>query len=293
LLLGYRGEALIVEALSLLTALCYGVSAVLNRIGMRDSNPMTGAMVISLVQVLILSVLVVAMPPARINLTGVALFVASGLLASTLGRLANLISVDRMGVAVSSTIIGSNPLFSTVFAVLFIGERVVPSTLAGTVLIVVGIALASWRGEGGPRLNSTLVFPFAAAALYGASSVVRKVALNILPEVTLGALVSTAASLLSFVVYLVATQGFGTVRLSRSSGKYFLVSGVIVSVAWLSMFTALSVGGVAVVSALIGTSPLFSLVLSALLLRDTEELGRGVIMGSVAIVAGAAVITLL
>ncbi len=282
-----------VEALSLLTSFCYGVSAVLNRKGMSDSNPMTGSMAVALVQVVVLSGLVVAMPPSRINLTGVALFVASGILASTLGRLANLTSIDRLGVSVSSTIIGSSPLFSTVFAVLFIGERVVPSTLAGTILIVVGIALASWRGEGGSRLTPAMAFPFASAVFYGASSVVRKVALNILPETTLGALVGTASSLASFVVYLAATQGLGTVRLSRSSGKYFLVSGVVVSVAWLSMFTALSAGGVAVVSALIGTSFLFSLVLSALLLKDTEEISWGVVIGSIAIVAGAAVITLL
>jgi drug/metabolite transporter (DMT)-like permease len=293
MLQGYRGDEVYVEALSLLTSLCYGVSAVLNRKGMRDSNPMTGSMVVALVQVIILSVLVAAMPPAQINPTGIALFVASGILASTLGRLANLTSIDRLGVSVSSTIIGSSPLFSTVFAVLFIGERVVPSTLAGTVLIVVGIALASWRGEGGSGLTPAMAFPFASAVFYGASSVVRKVALSILPETTLGALVGTASSLASFVAYLAATQGLGTVRLSRSSGKYFLVSGVVVSVAWLSMFTALSAGAVSVVSALIGTSPLFSLVLSALLLKDTEELGWGVVIGSIAIVAGAAVITLL
>jgi hypothetical protein len=36
---------LIVELLSLFTAVCYGASSVLARKGMRDSNPMTGVIV--------------------------------------------------------------------------------------------------------------------------------------------------------------------------------------------------------------------------------------------------------
>ena len=281
-----------VEALSLLTAFCYGASAILNRMGMRDSNPMTGAMVNAVVQVVILSVLVIAAPPARMDWVGVAFFVASGLLASTLGRLCNLIAIERLGVALSSTIIGSSPLFSTVLAILLIGEKVAAHTIVGTLLIVAGIALASGRSKKGQWLTPAMLIAIAAAAFYGASGVVRKIGLNILPEVTLGALVGTMSSFVSFVVYLVATRSLGSIRLSRESIKYFVLSGVVISVGWLSMFTALSAGDVSVVSALIGTNSLFSLVLSALLLRDTEELGWEVIMGGLAIVAGAVAITL-
>jgi len=97
---------------------------------MRDSNPLTGAIVASMVQVAVLSTLVALGPPAAMNLTGVAFFVASGLMASTIGRLLNYTSIDRLGVSVSATVIGSSPLFSTIFAALFIGERVAPATRA-------------------------------------------------------------------------------------------------------------------------------------------------------------------
>ncbi|MDH5200418.1 MAG: EamA family transporter, partial [Candidatus Bathyarchaeota archaeon] len=84
-----------------------------------------------------------------------------------------------------------------------------------------------------------------------------------------------------------------TVRLSRNSGKYFLASGVVVSLGWVSMFEALSAGGVSVVSALIGANPLFSFALSLLLLRDTEVFSWRIAAGCLAIVAGVAVVTLL
>lgn len=78
-------DLMYVELLSLFTAICYGASAVLARMGMRDSNPMTGAMVGTLVQVVLLSGLIMAVPPTRIDSTAIALFIASGILASTLG----------------------------------------------------------------------------------------------------------------------------------------------------------------------------------------------------------------
>ena len=104
-----------IELLSLFTAFCYGASAVLVRMGMRDSNPLTGAIIGGLVQVFIISMLVAVFPPERIELMAIAFFVASGILAGTLGRMFNYMSIERLGVPVSATIVGSSPLFSTLY----------------------------------------------------------------------------------------------------------------------------------------------------------------------------------
>ena len=282
-----------VELLSLFTAVCYGASAVFTRKGMRDSNPITGAVVAALVQVVVLLGLLLAYPPARIDWTAIAFFVASGILASTLGRLLNFMSIERLGVPVSASIIGSSPLFSTLFAVVAIGESVALTTVLGTVFVVIGIALTSGGNKLGSKLlGSALVIPVMSAAFYGASSVVRKVGLNILPDSVIGAFVGAASSLVSFLLYIVTTKRVAEVRLSRNSVKYFVGSGLAVSVGWLTMFAALSTGSVSVVSALIGTNPLFSLALSLVFLRETEDINRRIAAGAFAIVAGAAIITL-
>jgi len=114
----------------------------------------------------------------------------------------------------------------------------------------------------------------------------------ILPDATLGALVGAASSLVSFVAYLAATRRVGDVSLSGNSLKYFGVSGVVVTLGWLSMFNALAAGKVSVVATLIGTNPLFSLVLSWLMLRDSDRISWRVAAGCLAIVAGAALVTL-
>jgi uncharacterized membrane protein len=284
---------LYVELLSLFTAVCYGASAVFTRKGMRDSNPVTGAVVAAFVQVVVLLGLLLVYPPPRIDWTAIAFFVASGILASTLGRLFNFMSIERLGVSVSASIIGSSPLFSTLFAAIAIGESVALTTVLGTVFVVAGIALTSGGSKPGSRVvGSTLAIPVMSAAFYGASSVVRKVGLNILPDSSLGAFVGAASSFVSFLVYIVSTNRVADVRLSKNSVKYFVGSGLAVSAGWLSMFSALSTGSVSVVSALIGTNPLFSLALSLVLLREMETINRRVVAGSLAIVAGAAIITL-
>jgi uncharacterized membrane protein len=134
--------------------------------------------------------------------------------------------------------------------------------------------------------------PIASAAFYGASSVLRKIGLDLLPESSLGAFIGAGASLVSFIFYLVTTQRLREIKLDLESVRYFLASGIMVTIGWLSMFTALSVGKVSVVSALIGTNPLFSYLLSFIFLKDTESFDFGIVLGCLSIIAGTVVITL-
>jgi uncharacterized membrane protein len=284
---------LIVELLSLFTALCYGASSILARKGMKESNPMTGVIIGSLVQAILLAVLVIADPPDAFNWTAVGLFVASGILASTLGRLFNFTSIDKLGVALAASIIGSSPLFSTLLAAVFLGEKIDAPTLLGTIFVVAGIAVARSGGKVVKEFRSSvLVLPIASAVFYGASSVTRKVALNILPESAFGALVGAIASLTIYSTYLLVSRRTGELRVNWGGGRFWLANGVVVTLAWLSMFTALTNGKVSVVSSLGGTSPLFSVILSAILLKGSEELNSRIVAGSLAIVVGAMVITL-
>jgi uncharacterized membrane protein len=286
-------DPLIVELLSLFTAVCYGASSVIARKGMKDSNPMTGVIVGSLVQVILLAILVIADPPAAFNWTAIGLFVASGIFASTLGRLLNFMSIDRIGVALSASIIGSSPLFSTLLAALFLGEQVDLATLLGTILIVAGIAVARSGGQALKNIRSNaLVLPIASAIFYGASSVVRKAALSILPESAFGAVVGAMASLSAFAIYLLLSRRTDELQVNWAGGKFWVVNGVVVTLAWLAMFSALTIGKVSVVTALGGTNPLFSVILSAILLKGSEELNSRIVVGSLSIVAGAMVITL-
>lgn len=282
---------MLVEGLSLLTALCYALSAVFVRKGLKGSNPSSANLMNALVQVSILTTLLAFNLPA-INWHAVLFFALSGILASGLGRLFNYMSVERLGVAMSSALIGVTPLISTVLAILFLGEPLSLPVFLGAVLVVVGVYSISGTGDGLNHRDRSLLIPFLSATFYGFSSVVRKAGLNIQPDALLGAQVGAASGMLSFLIYLTLTGNLGEIRADRRSLGYFLASGITVSVAWIAMFNAMRMGTVAVVTTLMGANPLFSILLSWLVLRGQENLGGRVIAGSVAIVAGVALVSL-
>ncbi len=259
---------------------------------MKKLSPMNGVIVSSLVQFILLSILLFIQPPKMFNWTAIGLFAASGFFASTLGRLFNFTSIERLGVPISSTIIGSNPLFSTFLAILFLGEQVDLTTLFGTILIVGGIAITRSGGQAVRKHRGRdLVVPLASATFYGASSITRKAALNILPDPVLGAVIGAMTSLIAYASFLLLKQKNRVLMVKWYDAKFFMVNGLVLTLAWLSMLTALSTGKVSVVTALGGTSPLFAVLLSAILVK-TDDLDIRIGFGCLAIVLGAIVITL-
>jgi len=281
---------LIVEILSLLTALCYSFSSVFILKGMRGSNPHSALLLSTSVQVALLTIFLLADLP-EVDWLAVMLFALSGIFASGLGRLFNFIAIERLGVATSSALGGSYPLFSTIIAIMFLREGVAILTFAGVALVVSGVFLVS-GGRGEFVRGRALLIPILSAFFYGLSDVVRKMGLNVLSESLLGAQVGATAGMLSFLLYLVLTGSLGEIRVSRVSFAYFSATGVIVSVGWIFTFMAMQIGTVSIVSTLTGTTPLFSVLLSWLMLRGQEDLGKRVILGSMVIVTGISLVTL-
>jgi uncharacterized membrane protein len=281
-----------VEAYALVTAFSFGLTAVLVRKGLSKSTAVTATLVSSGVQVIVLSLLLTLSPPS-LSWTAVGYFVIAGLLAATMGRTLNYMSIDRLGVPISTSLSGTTPLFTIIFASILIGEAVEVSTVVGTLLVVAGIALISgWGGEKGVK-KGDLVIPLGSASLYALSSIVRKTALTMMPEPVLGAVVGALASLITYPIVLRMMNRQGDIKLTKDSLLYFAAAGVSNSVAWISMFIATQAGSVSVVSAIIGANPLFGLLLSALFLRSVESITPKIIAGCLVIVAGVTAITLL
>lgn len=68
-------------------------------------------------------------------------FAAVGVLGPCLGRLFNYLGVARLGAARATPLINSAPLFTTVFALVFLQEEISSKVTLGIVSIVVGIAV--------------------------------------------------------------------------------------------------------------------------------------------------------
>jgi uncharacterized membrane protein len=70
----------------------------------------------------------------------------------------------------------------------------------------------------------------------------------------------------------------------------FVPAGVCFGLSYLSLFEAYYRGRVTVVSPIVATESLFAVLLSAVLLRHSELVGRRLLLGAVLIVAGGVLI---
>jgi drug/metabolite transporter (DMT)-like permease len=279
------------EIYGLIAALSFGLNAVLVRKALRHTTPATATISVAAVQTLILSTLLVFDLPT-FNLEAVVYFIAAGFLAAILGRTFNYMSIEKLGVPVSTSLVGTNPLWAMILGVVFLGEVVTLSTISGSILVVVGVALISGWGKDSNLNLRDMGIPLASAFFYAASSAVRKIGLNLLPESVLGAVVGAMTGLVAYPILMRLLGRSNEFKFSRKSVPFLIAGGITTSIAWISMFMATQQGSVGVVSAIIGANPLFGLALSVVLLKDTESITPQMIIGCLTIVAAVIVITL-
>jgi len=279
------------EVYGLVAAVSFGLNAVLVKKALRHTTPATATMSVAGVQTLILSTLLVFDRPA-FNWEAVLYFVAAGFLAAILGRTFNYMSIEKLGVPVSTSLVGTNPLWAMILGVVFLGEAVTFWTISGSILVVAGVALISGAGKSRNLNIRDMLVPLASAFFYASSSAVRKVGLNILPESVLGAVVGAMTGFIAYPILMRLMGRANEFKFTRESAPFLVGGGITTSVAWISMFMATQQGPVGVTSAIIGANPLFGLILSVLLLKDSERVTSRVIIGCVTIVAAVLIITL-
>ena len=279
-----------VELYALLTSFCFGLNAILIRKGFKDSTPVTAAIIVSLVQIPILAFL--ALQSSIIwNWTAIGYFILAGVFASTIARVCNYIAIDKVGVNIATSLSGTDPLFSNLLAILILSEPIVPSTMGGVVAIVLGVlVMSNMELEEGIK-KTDLILPLLAAFFYACANMVRKLGMSLVPNAAFGSVIGALTSIIVYPLYLASHGRLGQFNHRTSGVKYFIGSGLVISVAMLSMYTAFASGSIAVVTGLIGAAPLFGLVLSAVLLRDVEKITKRVVAGCVLIFIGVLLIT--
>lgn len=209
------GDIMLVEGLSLITAFTNAVSIVLVSKGLVDSDASSASLLSTFIQTSFLSGLLLLDLP---DFNGVAIvyFALSGVFSLGLGRLLYFVSVGHLGVAISSAIIGVNPLITTFLAIILLRENVALATFIGTILVVTGIATLSGAERGSTR-SRLLVIPLLSALSYSLGNVVRKVGINVQPAPLLGAQVGAAAGMLSTLIYMATVRKLGEIKASRKS----------------------------------------------------------------------------
>jgi drug/metabolite transporter (DMT)-like permease len=195
----------------------------------------------------------------------------------------------RLGPTVTGTVGSTAPLFAVLGAALFLDEALGLRELSATALIVLGsVALSRPGGADAPkRQQGALWLPWSAAALRALAQVLSKAGLALWPNPFAAALVGYTLS--SAVVWATALGRRTRPEFNRHGAAWFAVTGILNGVAVLCLYRALSTGAIVLVSPIVATYPLFTLMLSALVLRE-ERMSGMLITGVALTVAGVIVL---
>ena len=220
-------------------------------------------------------------------LAGVLLFTLVGIF--QLGvRLLAYTGVEKIGASRSAALQSVSPLVSAAIAVTILGEPTTLLIVLGTVLVVAGIVLISWKSE--RQLASFrfwhLLLPIGAAFLTGINHPIRRYVLTMANEPLFFSALMGTVSLGGFLVYLAVSPRSQRLVWNRSALGPFLATGVCETTSILLIITAISMGRVVIVAPIAASYPVWSLILSAVFLRDVESINWKVIAGILSVVAG-------
>jgi drug/metabolite transporter, DME family len=282
------------QLIALAAALSYATSGISARRGLRYSTPITVTLISVTIHALGLwSVLLLRGGVPRVSLWVLFLFFITGTL-QPLIRVFTYAGIFYMGAARGTAVRGSHPLFSTTIAILFLGENPSLPVILGTVLIVGGVTLISWRSEA-QRASFRLwhvAFPLGAALLAGISHPIRRYALILANEPLYFAATVGLVSLFWLGGYLLSPLARDRPVWHRQAIGPFLMAGVFETLGILLVIVALSAGQVVIVSPIVATSPLWILLGTALFLRGIENLTIRTVLGAICVVSGTIAISI-
>jgi len=269
-------------------AFLFAVSHIVIRRGLVTSNAATGTIVSIIISAALLWVVApIFIPLSSFRTPAIWYFIAGGIFAPGVGRFMTFKSIERVGVARAVPITNTAPMFSSILAVLVVGESWPPQNILGTSLVILGVVILSHtRTENSQWRKLDLVYPVLAAIAFAVSSNLRKLGLLIASLPLMAATVSATTALVFTVIFQQAQGGWRTFALSRRSFGWFVATGVAHTTAMLSSFYALSFGKIVIVDPLISASPVLTLFLSTLFLKDLESITPRVVMGAICTVIG-------
>jgi len=276
------------QVLAVITSVLYASALVSARAGMRYSTPTTATLFSIIIQnVLLWAGVFLTGGIHAVPLTGILLFTVVGIF--QLGvRLLAYTGVEKIGASRSAALQSVSPLISATIAIAVLGESTSTLIVLGTLLVVGGIVLVSWKPEKeiqGFRLRY-LLLPIGAACLTGMNHPIRRYVLTMANEPLFFSALMGLVSFGGFLIYLAISPRSQQIVLNRESLGPFLTTGLSETFSILCIITAISLGRVVIVAPIAASYPVWSLIFAAIFLRDLESINWKVIVGIISVVVG-------
>ena len=269
-------------------ALCFSIAHIFVRRGLAGSNAFTGSVISLGTSTIIFWTLAGLLAPLSLLATPmIGYFMAAGFFAPAIGQTLGYIGMERIGVARSSPIVNTSPMFSSIFAVLFLGEIWLAQNILGTCLVILGVVILSTsRPATGEWNKKDVIYPVLAALAFGISTTLRKTGLMAIHVPLLAAAVTVGTAFFVLLAIVGFKGGRQILLFNRRCSAWLFAGALINSAAILSFFSALNVGTVVRVEPLVACNPLLTILWASIFLRQLETLSWRVVAGALVTVAG-------
>jgi len=288
------------ELAALTAAFCWTISPVLYKVALSDAKPISAniSRIIS-TTIFLFACLVVSgrlwdlatLPTDSLLLAGL-----SGIIGLCLGDTMYMLSLALIGVSRTVPISNIYPLFTMLFAAMFLGERVTSFLLLGAIVIILGIWLVSQeRTESSDVTRGALykgVFiSLAAAVVWSVSIIFMDHALEFsqLAAVDAALVVNMARMLTTSLLFLALSpfidRRFLFMKLKRRTWIILASAGIIaLGLGWVLLAVSLSFIEASRAVPISSVSPLFTTLIGAFFLK--EKVTVKIFVGSVLVVLG-------
>jgi len=235
--------------------------------------------------------------------TSIGLFSAAGFVHFAWGRYFNIQSLKVVGSNLATPVQQLQLLIALVLAIIFLGETLTPLNILGILLIVsapmyilrqrakeAAAEKASPAPEEGftPQLTKGYTYAFLAAVGFGSSTVLIKAGLDESDLTFLAGAIAYGATFIVVALVLLLPGKLAEVRsVDKISLRWFVFSGIGVSLSHMFRFLALSIAPVTIVQPLNSLSVIFRMIFGYILNREHEKFDRYVIIGIVLSFLGA------
>lgn len=259
-----------------------------------------GILVNNIINVLVLFVMVMmrmTFPP--LNTTAVLYFAGGGVLTSFLGRALLFGSIEHVGPSRAGALKIIAPIFTLIFGVFILREKISTLAFVGIALVFVGAFLCSRdKCDQSPSgkfswTKGAYSYGLMLAVLAGLSlstgNVFRKMGVTHYGEPIIGVAIGSAVALLIMLIYFAGQKRLGEVVQEvpgMLTGGGYLWAGVLTSLALYTTFTALVFSPVSIVNSIKSTEPLFTILASYVFLKNQESLSAKFVANALLIVVG-------
>jgi transporter family protein len=282
------------QFLAWLTAFSFACANVTVGYGLRYSTPLTATFVSLLVHTVVLwTAVFISGGMPNVKWLAVGAIALTGVVQPAM-RFFQYKGMEKIGTSRAVTLRNSYPFLSVTIGIIFLGEKLTLLGTVGTLLIVVGIVLSSWKldeqFENFRWIHA--IYPMITATITSVVHPLRRFALIQSDEPLFFAALVGPISLLAFAIYYATPASKDKLVWDRRALWPFLCSGLGETMAVLFMLNAFAKGSVLVVSPISATSPIWTALLGAIFLRQLEKFTMASIIGTICVVAGVIAISL-